>query len=399
MSKERPIRIGAMVERTRAYGRELCRGIAQYAQEKGNWQLTLLNGNNLNDRQLMRQFDGFICRFLDPRLARRFTRLNRPVVDVFCDRPLPGVAAVDADHVGIGRAAASHLIEHHFTRFAFCGHNGCAYSDGRLRGFSEVLSQHGFDCLRYEHPGLHYDFDRDKVFDDPIWDEGDADELRDWLKSLPKPVAVFASHDFRGYQIIQTCRQAGIAVPRDVAVIGVDDDPVLCLFSTPTITSVDPDAAAIGRLAAQTLDELIRRGVTRSDLQPRSSPCRGVTQRASTDVFPIKPEWMGDALLFIRHHVADGISSADVCRHVGRSHTLVSANFKKLLNATIQTEIIRVQLQEAQRLLHAGLQPAKVSALAGFRSLTYFSTSFSKSFGMPPSACRSETSRGRTGMG
>ena len=175
----------------------------------------------------------------------------------------------------------------------------------------------------------------------------------------------------------------------------MDDDPVLCLFSTPTITSVDPDATAIGRLAAQTLDELIRRGVTRSDLQPRFSPCRGVTQRASTDVFPIKPEWMGDALLFIRHHVADGISSADVCRHVGRSHTLVSANFKKLLKTTIQAEITRVQLQEAQRLLRAGLPPAKVSDLTGFRSLTYFSTCFSKAFGLPPSSFRAKCSASR----
>lgn len=385
MDSKQTFRIGAMVERVRAYGRGICQGIAQYAQEKGNWQLTLLNGNNLDDRRLMRQFDGFICRFLDPRLARRFTRLGKPVVDVFFDRPIPGIAAVDADHVGIGRAAAEHLIDHHFTRFAFCGNNGCGYSDGRLRGFSETLAQRGFDCLLYRHPGLHYSFDMDKVFDDPIWDAGDINDLRDWVKSLPKPIAVFASHDFRAYQIIQACQQTDIAVPQQVAVIGVDDDPVLCLFSTPTITSIDPDAASIGRLAAQTLDELLVRGIARADIPPRFSPCCGIRQRASTDVFPIKPEWMADALLFIRHHVSDGISSSDVCRHVGHSHTLVSAQFNKLLRSTIQEEIMRVRLQEARRLLLAGQPPVKVASLAGFRSLTYFSTCFAKAFGMPPS--------------
>ena len=102
------VEVGVMIERSRAYGRQLCEGVAAYALEHRDWNLTPIDGNDLSDGRKMRRFDGFICRFLDTRVPRKVLRYGKPIVDVYHDRPLDGIAAVDSDHYDIGRAAAEH---------------------------------------------------------------------------------------------------------------------------------------------------------------------------------------------------------------------------------------------------------------------------------------------------
>lgn len=378
------INIGIMIERSRAYGRQLCEGVAAYALGHRDWSLTPIDGDDLSDGRKMRRFDGFICRFLDTRIPARFRRFGKPIVDVYHDRPLKGVAAVDSNHVEIGRTAAAHFLERHFTRFAFCGHNGCGYSDGRFAGFAETLRAAGFECLRYATPAnVRYRFDSKTIFSDPTDNEGDRQQLQSWLVNLPKPIAVFCSHDFRAYQLMQCCNREGISIPGEVAVLGVDNDSILCSFTTPSLSSVDPNAFGVGYAAAERLAELIAGAA--DDGTPRSVPCRGVVLRESTDTFPIEPRWLADALLFIQRNATSGISACDVCQHVGRSHTLVADHFKRLIGTNIQEVIARTRLAEAKRLLTAGEPPIKVAKMTGFRSLSYFSNCFASAFGHPPS--------------
>lgn len=387
MDEKTGYRIAVLIERSRAYGRRLCEGVAAYALRHRAWHLTLIDGHDLGNSRKMRGFDGFICRFLDTRVPRKVLRYDKPIVDVYHDRPLAGIAAVDSDHCDIGRAAAEHLLERHFTRFAFCGHNGSGYSDGRFQGFAETVKAAGFDCLRYKTPtNVRYRFNDDTVFSDPTQSEGDEECLRRWVASLPKPIAVFCSHDFRAYQLVQCCARAGVAVPAEVAVVGVDDDALLCSFTSPTISSVDPDAFGVGYAAAETLDALLRPGSEKpDDATPRYVPCKGVVARESTDIHPIKPDWLSKALLYIQHNVANGVSAADVCQYVGRSHTLVARLFKEVLNSTLQDEIAKSRLREAKRLIDAGLPPVRAAALSGYKSLSYFSNCFKRAYGKPPS--------------
>lgn len=385
MKSDQGLEVGVLIERTRAYGRLLCEGVASFATQHPNWQLTLLDGFDLKDTRKMRRFDGFICRFLDTKIPRRILRFNKPTVDVYHDRPLKGIFAVDSDHVGIGRAAALHLLDRRFVNFAFCGHNGCGYSDGRYRGFVETLQESGFTCSRYDTPKhVRYRFDNDTIFADPTQDEGDAHTLRKWVASLPKPVAVFCSHDFRAYQLVLACKSENLAIPREVAVVGVDDDALLCSFTRPAISSVDPDAFGVGFAAAETLDALMN-GRADAWKNPRYIPCKDVVARESTNIYPISPSWLADALTFIRRSAAIGISAADVCQHVGKSHTVVSRHFRRVLGLSIQKEICRTRLAESRRLLSQGLPPVEVTSLTGFRSLSYFSKCFAAAFGVPPS--------------
>ena len=385
-AKER-MEIGVLIERSRAYGRQLCEGVAAFAMRRPNWRLTLLDGHDLDDRRRMLAFDGLICRFLDTRVPRKVLRYGKPTVDVYHDRPLAGIAAVDSDHFDIGRAAAEHFLDRHFTHFAFCGYNDCEYSNGRRRGFAETLAKRGFKCLNYATPqNMRYRFDNDTIFSDPTHYEDVDENLHKWVATLPKPVAVFCSHDFCAYQLVQSCLAENLAIPGDIAVLGVDNDTLLCSFTSPTISSVDPDAFGVGYAAAETLADLIASGGTVPDgVHPRYIPCRGVVSRESTDIYPIKPEWLSEAMLFIQHNVDKGISASDVCNHIGRSHTTVARAFADILHSTIQRKIAESRMKEAKRLLEKGLTPAKVAAQSGFRSLAYFSNCFTASYGKPPS--------------
>lgn len=379
--------IGVMIERSRSYGRQLCEGIAAYAAKHRAWRLTPLNGADIATPRALAPFDGFICRFLDTDVPRRFRATRKPVVDVYHDRPLKGIAAVDSDHEGIGRAAAEHFLDRRFTAFAFCGHNGSGYSDARYRGYAETLKAAGASCLKYETPkNVRYRFDRLTIFSDPTQDEGDRENLRRWVAALPKPIAVFCSHDFRAYQLSQACAAEGLAIPDDVAILGVDNDTLLCSFTPSPISSVDPDAPAVGYAAAERLDRML--DGMRDDLAPRYVPCRGVVARMSTEIYPLTPAWLSDALVFIRRNIGSTeLSSAQVCRHVGLSHTVVVRHFQKALGTTIRQEIRRTRLNLARQLIETeGASPSEAAHRTGFASLQYFSNCYTEAFGRRPSA-------------
>ena len=213
-----------------------------------------------------------------------------------------------------------------------------------------------------------------------------------WLQSLPKPVAVFCANDLRGQQVIFACAEAGIAVPAEVAVLGLDNDTLVCNFVTPTLSSIDPDAAALGLSAARAL----ALGLDGLRTPPRQAlvPPRELVTRGSTETFPVDPPWLSDALVFIRRNINRRLSATDVYAAVHRSHTRVDAAFRERLGTTVQAEIRRVALDEARRLLATtGLSVADVARRAGFASPQYFCNVFTAAFGQPPSTVPRGTPR------
>lgn len=177
-------------------------------------------------------------------------------------------------------------------------------------------------------------------------------------------------------------------MPDDVAVLGVDDDPSYCMFSSPRLSSVDPDAHGIGVAAAEALAAML--AAPQAPLPAvRHIPPRGVVARASTLAYPGLPPWFPQALAFIREHVGEGISAADVFRHAGYSRTLVERAFAKALGHSVQREIAQVRVERARRLLRQTAKPVReVAALCGYASVEYFSRAFAAATGAPPARYR-----------
>lgn len=383
-------KIGILIERQRAFGRQLCSGIIQYAQTRDDWSLTMLDWDDLAHASRLAEFDGFIVRVINDEIAKIFAKTGKPVIDVFeGDHAQPFVKVIQ-DAEDVSRLAADHFIQHRFTTFGFFGHEGVAYSDFRRDAFVETLRRHGHRCAIYHTPQTVIKNFEYAVMRKEMYSVGaETRSIANWVKKLPKPVAVFASHDLRAYQLIKTCREIGVSVPSDVSVLGVDDDELLCNFTDPTISSIDPNARGIGYKAAETLAALL--DGARCPPVVLVKPTR-LIERKSTATFPLNPPWLSDALVFIYGNVRKRLSASDVYQHVGHSHTVVNDAFRKVLNTTVSKEISDSRLKEAHRLVSTTALPfSEVADLSGFASVQYFTRSFTAAYGKCPSQIRGTT--------
>ena len=382
-------RIGIFVERQRAWGRRLYEGIAAFAQERHDWELSALERSDLGNRKTALLFDGFVARVYDKRVASTLKRLGKPIADVSCELLLPSPFALGVlqDNDAIGTLAARHFLEHRFTHFAFCGFDGKRFSDARRDAFIRFLLKHAGDVRSYHSPRCAVRQLDESIARSERLDCGpDSSQLRAWLTQLPKPVGVFCANDLRAFQVSEACKDCRLKIPDDVAILGVDNDILVCNLTNPSLSSIDPDAFSLGYSAAECLDRILNGDLT---AQPRKIPPIGIVPRVSTETFPLDPSWLSEALLFIQKNVGSHLTASDVCAHVQRSHTYVNRFFRDRLGKTIQREIRDAQLAEARRLMTTtDLSLAQIAQRTGFATPQYFTNVFTSVFGHPPSAFR-----------
>jgi len=384
---DKKYRVALFVETSRAYGRSLCEGIAAFAQENGHWVFQGGGDSWSGTLRALSDVDGIIARIQSPEVACRLTNIGVPIVDLFGWSRYPGIALADADHAAIGRLAAGWFLERRFRHFGFCGYAGAPFSDLRGQAFAEALQVQGGACSLYKGRGFDAQADSAEMIlhRERYGLPPDHRQLAVWVRSLPKPCAVFCCHDVRAHQLVTVCKELGIDVPGAVAVMGVDDDRILCGLSYPMLTSIDPDAFRIGWSGARLLFEMMLAGPPTAYAGHVLIRPRKVVPRASTETDPVDPPWLAAALRFIRQGLAAGVNADDVFRHVGFSHTQVERVFRQVLGSSVQQEIIRLRLGEAVRLLEqTDLPVVRVGQASGFNSPQYFSRSFRRHRGCTP---------------
>lgn len=380
--------IGLLVERSREFGRELCKGVIDVAQEHHDWEVRHLSPGDLAHVPLA-DFAGFVARVTTPAVARRLADSGRPVVDVFYGRPDSRFAIVKERHESIGRLAAEHFLDHRFKNFACCPFGPGKTATYCRAAFVQRLRRDGHACSVFrDSDAVGYVPDDQTILGDKFTRPPDADALADWLKGLPKPVAVFCTDDLRAWQVIEICREIGIDVPKDVAVLGLDNDLLLCGCTHPTLSSIDPNPREIGHVAARTLAEMIESGIPEKQIVRQVEP-KGVVMRASTETYPLNPPWISDALVYISRNASRGISASDVFKLVGRSQPAVNGALRRVLGTTAQKIIAKTRLDIAQRLLlTTDLSISEISHRAGYSSIIYFVQTFTEAFKIPPSHFR-----------
>ena len=223
--------------------------------------------------------------------------------------------------------------------------------------------------------------------------DAEIESIASWLRSLPKPVAVFACYDFRGQQVLDACRRAGFAVPDEVAVLGVDNDELLCALSPPPLSSVILNPRRSGWLAAEALDLMMR-----GQRVPAVThvPPLGVATRQSTDTTAVDDVQVANAVRFIRERACSGIDVSDVLRACPMSRRALEQRMKAILGRTPHAEILRVQIARARQLLAAtSLSLPEVAEKCGFRHAEYLSVAFKRETGVAPSEYRRERGSGR----
>ncbi len=208
-----------------------------------------------------------------------------------------------------------------------------------------------------------------------------------WLTDLPKPVGLLTCNDTRGLHVLNACRQAGLAVPHEVAVIGVDNDEIACELASPEMSSVVTDAERIGYEAAALLAEIMGGSAQRREV--RHIPPRGVLTRQSTDIAGARDSHLATAIEFIKHSPVEDTSVDDVVAHVGISRTLLQQKFRSMIGRTIHEVILEQRVVRIKTLLETSDLPlALIARQTGFAHVEYLSTMFKRQTGLSPSEYR-----------
>jgi LacI family transcriptional regulator len=302
-------------------------------------------------------------------------RAGLPAVDVSAARLVPELPWVETDDEQIARLAAEHLLERGFKNFAFCGDARFNWSVWREKHFCARVAamNHHVHCYRPQAGAADL--------------SAQIGDLRRWLNELPKPVGIMACYDIRGQQILDACRSAGLAVPAEVAVIGVDDDALLCDLASPPLSSVIPNTHRTGYEAAALLDRLMA-GKRVAALPHLIAPL-GVAPRQSTDVLAVDDREIAHAVQFIREHACAGINVTDVLRAVPLSRRVLEQRFQRLLGRTPREEILQVRLSRVRQLLtETDLPLYLIADRTGFEHVEYLSVVFKRETGQTTSEFR-----------
>jgi LacI family transcriptional regulator len=388
-ARARRPRVALLVESSRAYGRGILAGVAKYVREHEPWSIFCQELSLCDETpEWFRNWkgEGVITRLENDDIVGRVQRLRVPVVYLRRVNGTDGMPTLLTDNAAAGRMCFEHFKERGFRHFAFCGFNGADYSDERRDGFVASVGKLGMRCHVFgaaPHPGEA----RTAGFEN----EGlkDAVAVADWIRKLPKPVGVMACNDMRGQQVMNTCRALGVAVPDDVAVIGVDNDEVLCTLSDPPLSSVVPDTERIGYETAALLARMM--GGAKASASEILIPPKCVVTRRSTDVLAVEDRQIAAATRFIREHACEGIDVSDVLKAVPMSRSTLDRRFIALMNCSPKDEILRVRLNRAKQLLaETDLALPVIAERIGLEHTEYLSRIFKKRFGLTPSDFRAQ---------
>ena len=247
---------------------------------------------------------------------------------------------ITGDYALTGTMAAEYFISKGFTNFGFFGYNGVCWSDERCEAFRsriEKISLGGGNFYMYDGQNI-----------DNMW-YYDQSELTQWLKSLPKPIAIMACDDNQGNMLLQACELCGIHVPFDVAIIGVDNDEILCNMSNPSMSTINVDIERGGADAVAMAERMVKDPTYLGEdvvLHPLT-----VVERLSSSLFATNDKEVLMALRYIHANIETKISVSDILASVPVSRRLLENRFKKMTGMTIYKYISIQRMERFAQLL------------------------------------------------
>lgn len=295
------------------------------------------------------------------------TKLDLPmIIHRMTRQPVAPFPRILGDNAAVGEMAAEHMLERGFRNFGFCGNNVGMASRERFESFSNYITGAGYQVSCHLHP-------LDKLLTE--WQD-QFKALGKWLRELPKPVAILAANDQRAHGIVRCCLNMGLSIPEDVAVLGVDNEKVLCETTTPTLSSVALGHEQAGYEAAALLYKLIT-GKAKMESQRILVHPTEVVQRQSTNVMLIADQDVVKAIGFIRANAARIVDVNDVAKAAAVSRCTLERKFKTILNKTVSGAIKRYRVEHVCRLLaETDMSISEIATSLGYEDGQHFSRFF-----------------------
>jgi LacI family transcriptional regulator len=384
--------VALIIDAIGSYGRGLLRGIARFVHSNSDWAVRYeewRDGDDMPRWLEQGNFQGVLCRVRNLRQFEPLQRLGVPIVDLGSLQTPANVANIHSDHTAISRLAAEHLRHCELPNFGYCGFRGQPFSDLRFAAFQEHLANQGITTFAIQIPMAMSG--RSKKKRDGKSASSDP-KLAAWLKRIPKPAGIMACNDLCGRHILAVCQEMGLRVPDQIAVIGVDNDEVLCELAIPALSTIDPGADRIGFEAAELLNQIIHRAEL-SEKRILIAP-REVIVRTSTDTIAVDDSMVVAAMRYIRSQAGKTTTVDDVLQHLADRAMLVSRStlerrFKTLLGFLPHDEIVRVRISRIERLLRSTEYPlARVATIVGLSDEPHLYRFYKAYRGMAPGEFR-----------
>lgn len=374
-----------LIERSRAFNREMLQGIFQYSNIHGPWLFYIQPEAYRESREQTYKWvkgldaDGIIGHIQQADIVKMIIKLGLPTIINGRAKPTLKTFGREYEQVAISRMAVKYFLERGFKHFAYCGFDDMLWSRHRGEHFSKAVAESGFETHFYWQP-------KAKLFRTTGEDQNN---LARWLSSLQEPIAVMACNDDCSVDVLAACKIAGIAVPREVAILGVDNDELICDLSHPQLSSIALSIKRAGYEIAKLMDKLIRgQKLAENEKEVNVFPLYVVT-RQSTGVIAIEDHRVEEAVNFIRKHSRKILQVGDVARAVGLSRRSLEQRFRRALARSVHEEIKcnRVN-QMANMLIGTSLSVSQIAKLLGYPNASNISRYFKQQRGISPSAFR-----------
>lgn len=388
--------VALLIETSNAYARGILEGIVEYQRTRDQWSIflpELERGARPPSWLTQWKGDGVIARIETEEIAQAVTNLRVPTIDVSAARRVPRIPWVETNDVRVADLAFEHLRTKGFRQFAFCGPEGFNWSLWRGEQFQSRCKEQGLECH------MHWtEFRARTQFIDSLSTDDSLSPIDRWLKSLPKPVGLFCAFDIQAQIVLDHCRNLGIQVPEEIAVVGVDNDTIVCNLAHPSITSVIPDAKGAGQWAARLLDDWMEQSPKRTTKGPPKSmqdsillEPLGVEARQSTDVTAVSNAEITAAIRFIKEHACDGIDVSDVLQQIPLSRRKLEYQFLEATGITPHEMMTRVRMEKVRQLLQdTELSLEEIADRCGFEHPEYMSVVFKRRYHITPGKYRKQ---------
>ncbi len=379
------IRLVYITDYMESYAYKLLRGIYRYSVESQQWvvcRMPTAYKNKLGIDGVVRwakewKADVVIGQFEENDNVDLFRKNGIVVIAQDFKKRFELIPNITADYNLTGRMAAEHLLEKGFRNFAFFGYKDVCWSNERCVGFRARIREAGIDsffdpCLEQEIDNLWY---------------YEQDRLNRWLRVIPKPIGIMACDDNQGSNLVEACNGIGIRIPSEIAVIGVDNDEIICSLTNPTLSSIYVDIEDGGYRTVALAEQMVMHpesGFHDIVLMPKK-----VVPRVSTAAFATEDKDIQNAVQFIHKHLDSKITVKDILEVVPLSRRLLEMRFKNVTGETLYEYISRRRVDHFAELLMESNEPVvDIAARMGEDDSKSISRRFKMLKGMTPQEWR-----------
>ncbi|MEX2593744.1 MAG: DNA-binding transcriptional regulator [Anditalea sp.] len=329
------------------YSKNLLKGISKYSGEHGPWtycRMPLYYRETIGMEGILQwakewRADGVIGQLYNDMDVDKIVASGIPVLAQDFKERFKEIPNITGAYREAGIMGAEYFLKKGYKNFAFYGFNDIVWSRERAEGFEERINASGNEVHYFEHR---------KSRSTDLW-YYKSNSLSQWLASLPKPIALMACDDNQGLHITEACRQNKIRIPEEVAVLGVDNDEMLCELSDPPLSSIALDIEKGGYDSAKLLENMIRGMHGHYDIVVK--PTQVIT-RQSTDIYATNDVHIASTLRFIHKNIEKNLHVDEIVKQVPLSRRSLEKRFLQITGLPVYKYIFNLRMEKfTQKLL------------------------------------------------